>query len=202
MEEHLVEDESGHNPRIRGRHIKKRALKNKSLTVSFDEKDLKDFVTGFHKRKKKRRKEAQQQLEEAHRRKRIEARKKRKEEREFAIFGGAPPDSGAAADEPDEELDDVEENEPNATVSGTTTYDNGDVQVIVTMSEISREEDFPAQVPPLPVLQHDGETKSHKQNIPVIKKKPFKKVAKKRSRPKPQNKRDRKKGKKKNKKHT
>ena len=71
-----VEDESGQTPRIRGRHIKKRALKNKALTVSFDEKDLKDFVTGFHKRKKKRRKEAQQQLEEAHRRKRIEARKK------------------------------------------------------------------------------------------------------------------------------
>ncbi|XP_016433977.1 uncharacterized protein LOC107760445 [Nicotiana tabacum] len=197
-----VEDESGQTPRIRGRHIKKRALKNKALTVSFDEKDLKDFVTGFHKRKKKRRKEAQQQLEEAHRRKRIEARKKRKEEREFAIFGGAPPDSGGATDEPDEELDDEEENEPNATVSGTTTYDNGDVQVIVTTSEISREEDFPAQVPPIVVLQHDGETKNSKQNIPVIKKKPFKRVAKKRSRPKPQNKRDRKKGKKKNKKHT
>lgn len=76
------------------------------------------------------------------------------------------------------------------------------MQVIVTTSEISREEDFTAQVPPLVVLQHDGETKNSKQNISVIKKKPFKKVAKKRSRPKPQNKRDRKKGKKKNKKHT
>lgn len=42
----------------------------------------------------------------------------RKEEREFAIFGGAAPDSGAGNDEPDEDLDDEEENEPNATVSG------------------------------------------------------------------------------------
>ncbi|KAL6538633.1 hypothetical protein OROGR_012621 [Orobanche gracilis] len=60
----------------RVRHIKKRALKNKSLSVSFDEKDLKDYVTGFHKRKKKRRKEAMQKQEEAERRKRIEQRKK------------------------------------------------------------------------------------------------------------------------------
>lgn len=37
---------------------------------------VRDFVTGFHKRKKKRRKEAQKQQEEAMRRKRIEARKK------------------------------------------------------------------------------------------------------------------------------
>ncbi|KAF3662284.1 Zinc ion binding, putative isoform 1 [Capsicum annuum] len=185
-----MEDEEGGGQirGIRGRHIKKRALKNKTLTVSFDEKDLKDFVTGFHKRKKKRRKEAQVQLEEAWRRKRIEARKKRKEEREFAIFGGAAPDSGAGNDEPDEDLDDEEENEPNATVSGSTTYDNGDVQVIVTTSEISREEEeSPAQVPPPSAAAQDaGETKNNKRSIPVTKKKPFKKVAKKRSRPKPQ----------------
>ncbi|KAF3504411.1 hypothetical protein F2Q69_00043928 [Brassica cretica] len=37
---------------------------------------LKDFVTGFPKRKKKRRKESQKQQEESLRRKRIEARKK------------------------------------------------------------------------------------------------------------------------------
>ncbi|CAN4087122.1 unnamed protein product [Withania somnifera] len=199
MEEALVEAQ---NPRIRGRHIKKRALKNKALTISFDEKDLKDFVTGFHKRKKRRRKEAQVQLEEAPRRKRIEARKKRKEEREFAIFGGVAPDSGAGNDVPDEDLDDEEENEPNATVSGTTTYDNGDVQVIVTTSEISREEEeSPAQVlPPSALVQHAGGTRNSKRDIPVSKKRPFKKVARKRSRPKPQSKRDKRKGKKKNKK--
>lgn len=37
---------------------------------------IRDYVTGFHKRKKKRRKEAEKQQEEAMRRKRIEARKK------------------------------------------------------------------------------------------------------------------------------
>ncbi|XP_064964727.1 uncharacterized protein LOC135612380 [Musa acuminata AAA Group] len=58
------------------KHIKKRALRNKALTVGFNDKELRDFVTGFHKRKKKRRKEAQRQLQEKDRLKRIEARKK------------------------------------------------------------------------------------------------------------------------------
>lgn len=57
-------------------HVKKKALRNKSLGISFDEKDLKDYVTGFHKRKKKRRKEANKQQEEARRRKRNEGRLK------------------------------------------------------------------------------------------------------------------------------
>lgn len=37
--EEAVDD--GINPHIRANHIKKRALKNKSLSVSFNEKDLK-----------------------------------------------------------------------------------------------------------------------------------------------------------------
>jgi len=60
----------------KGTHLKKRALKNKALGITFNEKDLKDYVTGFHKRKKKRRKEAQKQQDEALRRKRSEERKK------------------------------------------------------------------------------------------------------------------------------
>lgn len=37
---------------------------------------VRDFVSGFHKRKKKRRKEAQQKLQESQRIRRIEDRKK------------------------------------------------------------------------------------------------------------------------------
>ncbi|XP_041015353.1 uncharacterized protein LOC121258071 [Juglans microcarpa x Juglans regia] len=77
-----IEEEAVQLARPRGRHIKKRALKNKALAVSFNEKHLKDYVSGFHKRKKKRRKEAQKQQEKADRRKRIEQRKKRKFEKE------------------------------------------------------------------------------------------------------------------------
>ncbi|KAF5186533.1 ribosomal RNA-processing protein 17-like, partial [Thalictrum thalictroides] len=61
--------------RVGSLHIKKRALKNKALAISFNDKDLKDFVGGFHKRKKKRRKEAQQQIKAKDRLKRIEKRK-------------------------------------------------------------------------------------------------------------------------------
>ncbi|XAR53665.1 hypothetical protein NMG60_11022302 [Bertholletia excelsa] len=70
-------EEAEELPPVRARHIKKRALKNKALSVSFDGKDLRDFVNGFYKRKKKRRKEAQRKLGEAQHRKRIEERKKR-----------------------------------------------------------------------------------------------------------------------------
>lgn len=60
----------------KGAQLKKRALKNKALGITFNEKDLNDYVTGFHKRKKKRRKEAQKQQNEALRRKRNDERKR------------------------------------------------------------------------------------------------------------------------------
>ncbi|KAL7603812.1 ribosomal RNA-processing protein 17 [Lactuca sativa] len=190
---------------VQARHIKKRSLKNKALSVSFNEKDLSDFVTGFHKRKKKRRKEAQSQQQEALRRKRIELRKKRKLEREYVIYSGAPPgqdgeanENGevkeAEADEEDEEEDDDDEH--LTSVSGTKVYDTGSVKVMVTTSEISREDDalngnlVAGEIPKLPL----GSEK--KVNLPVIKKKPMKRVEKKRSRPKTQTKRDKRKGKK------
>lgn len=40
-EEEAGNGEGGENPHIRASHIKKRALKNKALSVSFSEKDLK-----------------------------------------------------------------------------------------------------------------------------------------------------------------
>jgi ribosomal RNA-processing protein 17 len=72
-------------------------------------------------------------------------------------------------------------------VKGTTKYDNGDMQVTVTTSEISREdkdgssEKTQAEVPRL--VQAD---KTHK--LSVSKKKSFKKVSKRKSRTKPQKK--------------
>ncbi|XP_047946315.1 nucleolar protein 12 [Salvia hispanica] len=182
---------------LRTRHIKKRALRNKSLSVSFDEKDLKDFVGGFHKRKKKRRKEALQQQEEAGRRKRIELRKKRKLEREFVMSGGVPVDPSAVtakSDEEDEQDEQDEDSEPVVSVSGTMMYDNDDVQVIVTTSEISREEVLPVdkyEVEHAPSV-HASET--GKQKTPVVRKKQLKKAPMKRSRPKIQRKREKRKG--------
>ncbi|CAI9783852.1 unnamed protein product [Fraxinus pennsylvanica] len=198
MEEAVATDEGTAQPlRSRAPHIKKRALKNKSLSISFNEKDLKDYVTGFHKRKKKRRKEALQKQELALRRKRIEARKKRKLERDFAIYGGAAPDSGIGSDGPDEDNEDDEETEPVASIAGTTMYDNGDMQVTVTTSEISRDQENNILEGAKP-RYIEGHEKSKQNIIPVSKKLQFKKASKKRSRPKPQSKRDKKKGKKKN----
>ncbi|XP_050148199.1 uncharacterized protein LOC126623364 isoform X2 [Malus sylvestris] len=79
-----VEEEAIPSVNPRSRHIKKRALKNKALVVTFNEKELSflvlgswsDFVSGFPKRKKKRRKEAEKKQGEALRRKRLELRKK------------------------------------------------------------------------------------------------------------------------------
>ncbi|KAK9022922.1 hypothetical protein V6N11_003158 [Hibiscus sabdariffa] len=170
----------------RARHIKKRALKNKALSVSFNEKDLRGYVTGFHKRKKKRRKEAQKKQEQAERRKCIERRKKA-----FPFFF----DFFIGIDENNE---DDEEREPTASVSGTTKYDGENMTVTVIMSEISREEEgFTGERTQMAMPRPVGDRVDRKQALHVSKSKPFKKVAKHRS--KPPSKRDRNKGKKRNK---
>ena len=77
---------------------------------------------------------------------------------------------------------------------GTTKYDNGNMQVTVTTSEISREdEDGHSEKAQATVPRLNESGKLHK--LSVSKKKPFKKVLKHKSRSKPQNKRDKKKGK-------
>jgi len=84
---------------------------------------------------------------------------------------------------------------------GTTTYENGDVTVTVTTSEITPEEiEHPREksAEPLPPLSIGGAGKRH--NIRITKKKPFKKATKGKSRPKLRTKRDRRKGKKNDKK--
>ncbi|KAF3972335.1 hypothetical protein ACB098_05G199100 [Castanea mollissima] len=194
-----IEEEAVQLARPQGRRIRKRALKNKALSVKFNEKDLRDYVTGFHKRKKKRRKEANKQQEEAQRRKRIELRKKRKLEKEMVLYGGAPPANDSVPDENEEDDEEDEETELIASVSGMTTYDNGNMKVTVTTCEISREEEtLPSDKTEAAVPRPAGADKKH--TVPVTKKKAFKRVARTKSRSKPQNKRDKKKGKNKNKK--
>lgn len=189
-------EEAGETQLTRARHIKKRSLKNKALSVSFDEKDLRDYVTGFHKRKKKRRKEAELQLQEVHRRKRIEARKKRKMEREL-VYGGGPAETSAGPDEAGEDAEQDEEIEPvpSISVEGTALYENGDVTVTVTTSEISREEELQIERPLAAAHPSTGGDAKKQQKVPVNKKKPFKRVAKTRPRRKQQKKRDIRKGK-------
>ncbi|XP_058113786.1 ribosomal RNA-processing protein 17 [Magnolia sinica] len=179
------EEEGAPNPRVGARHIKKRALRNKALSISFNDKDLRDYVTGFHKRKKKRRKEAKQQLQEKERLKRIEKRKKRKMEREFALYGGAVPveNPSGAGSGPDECGSEPEEDGagPTASVSGTKMYDNGDMTITVTTSELGCEDEDVKVTHSLP-KSIEGAEKKH--SLPV-KKKPFKKAMKHRPHKKP-----------------
>lgn len=77
-----------------------------------------------------------------------------------------------------------------------TTYDNGNIKVTVTTSEVSREEEIdPIDKTQTATTQLFAKDKKH--NLPITKKKPFKKVARQKSRSKPRSKRDKKKGRKK-----
>ncbi|KAK8989153.1 hypothetical protein V6N11_030519 [Hibiscus sabdariffa] len=165
----------------RGRHIKKRALKNKALSVSFNEKDLRDYAA---------------------RRKRIEQRKKRKLEKEFALYGGALPSTCSGPDEVDENNEDDEKRDATASVSvveGTTKYDGENMTVTVITSEISRveEEGLNSERTKTAMLKSVGDKVDRKQALAVRKSKPFKKVAKHRS--KTPSKREKNKGKKRDK---
>ncbi|KAK8585285.1 hypothetical protein V6N13_139219 [Hibiscus sabdariffa] len=156
----------------RGRHIKKRALKNKALSVSFNEKDLRDY------------------------------RKKRKLEKEFALYGGALPSTCSGPDEVDENNEDDEKRDATASVSvveGTTKYDGENMTVTVITSEISRveEEGLNSERTKTAMLKSVGDKVDRKQALAVRKSKPFKKVAKHRS--KTPSKREKNKGKKRDK---
>lgn len=80
-------------------------------------------------------------------------------------------------------------------VEGTALYENGDVTVTVTTSEISREEELQIERPLAAALPSTGGDAKKQQKVPVNKKKPFKRVAKTRPRKKQQKKRDIRKGK-------
>lgn len=171
--------------KVKAGQLKKRALKNKALGINFNEKDLKDYVTGFHKRKKKRRKEAQKQQHEALRRKRNEERKKRKLEREFVHNGGVPPG----------EIDECQEEVPeqHESIAETKTYENDDLKVTVVTSEINPEEESYPSERKVAAVSPDSVEADKRHVVPVSNKKSFKKAAKHRSRPRPASKRDKKK---------
>ncbi|OEL36900.1 hypothetical protein BAE44_0002081 [Dichanthelium oligosanthes] len=122
------------------KHIKKRSLKNKALSVTLDKKALRDFVTGFHKRKKKRRKEAQKVLQEKERKKRIQDRKRRKQEKEIALYGRVLSSDDAGLENEDIG-DDAEEVENDESLSEIKTYEDDVTRITVTTSEIAGEDD-------------------------------------------------------------
>ncbi|KAG8097252.1 hypothetical protein GUJ93_ZPchr0013g36926 [Zizania palustris] len=120
------------------KHINKRSLKNKALSVTLDKKALRDFVTGFHKRKKKRRKEAQKNLQEKERRKRIGDRKRRKQEKEIALYGRVLSADNADGEDIDNDGDEIQTDDLPA--PEVKTYEDDGTKITVTTSEIARED--------------------------------------------------------------
>lgn len=85
---------------------------------------------------------------------------------------------------------------------GMMKYDNGEMQVTVTTSEIAKEEECPIDRSEVVRSQSAKEFETNKQKMPPVKrKKLIKSIQKKRSRPKPQSKRDKRKAKTKNVRH-
>ncbi|CAN6295085.1 unnamed protein product [Urochloa humidicola] len=169
------------------KHIKKRSLKNKALSVTLDKKALKDFVTGFHKRKKKRRKEAQKVLQEKERKKRIEERKRRKQEKEIALYGRVLSSEDAGLENEDIG-DDGEEIENDESLSEIKTYEDDTTRITVTTSEITPEDDDigPRTVGPVPTSYTNKNPSSvAKKNSSLgVKKKPQKRTFKNKSKAK------------------
>uniref|UniRef100_A0A8R7Q6D4 Ribosomal RNA-processing protein 17 n=2 Tax=Triticum urartu TaxID=4572 RepID=A0A8R7Q6D4_TRIUA len=150
------------------KHINKRALKNKALSISLDNKALKDFVTGFHKRKKKRRKEAQRITQEKDRRKRIEARKKRKQEKEIALY-----DKVVSSKNADGQDGDGDGDEMDAAAPEINTYEDGGTRITVVTSEITHgEEDDQKPVSRSYAKKICGVVSAKKQPSLGVKKKP------------------------------
>ncbi|PKU83225.1 nucleolar protein 12 [Dendrobium catenatum] len=155
------------------RHINKKSLRNRGLSIAFDEKNLRDFVTGFHKRKDKRRKEAKKQLHEKERQMRIMARKKMKEAKELALKGQLKELDSDLEQDVDS---DAKEDGPTtiASVSETRIYENNNTTITVTTSELVNENQDLEPVHTIPKLSNKLE-KNHKLPVKI---KPMKRATK------------------------
>ncbi|KAF8728691.1 hypothetical protein HU200_017963 [Digitaria exilis] len=169
------------------KHIKKRSLKNKALSVTLDKKALRDFVTGFHKRKKKRRKEAQKVLQEKERKKRIEDRKRRKQEKEIAMYGRVLSSDDVRLENEDND-NDGEEIENDESLPEIKTYEDDATRITVTTSVITPEDaDIePRTAGPMPVsyTNKNPSAVAKKNSSLGVKKKPQKRTFKNKSKTK------------------
>lgn len=169
----------GEQQRNLGKHVPKRALRNKSLIITFDENDRREFVTGFHKRKKQRRKLAEQQQQIKEREKRLAQRKRRRlaiklASGEMSELPDENPKPSSAEDIREQEDDDGDSDHVSV-VNGTLTYEDGDITTIVNTCQLNSEnEDVET---PNPNAFPNPKSKV-KISIPAKKNKSFKKVKK------------------------
>jgi ribosomal RNA-processing protein 17 len=172
-------EDNGEQQRKLGKHVPKRALRNKSLIITFDENDRREFVTGFHKRKKQRRKLAEQQQQIKEREKRLADRKRRRlaiklASGEITEVPDENPKPSSAGDISEQE-DDGGDSNHGSIVNGTLTYEDGDITTIVNTCELNSEnEDVETSNPNV----FPNPKSKIKIPIPAKKNKSFKKVKK------------------------
>jgi len=173
-----MEDDGEHRRKL-GKHVPKRALRNKSLVITFDENDRREFVTGFHKRKKQRRKLAEQQQQIKEREKHLAERKRRRlaiklASGEISELPDENPKPISAGDISEQEDDDEDSNNVSI-VNGTLTYEDGDITTIVNTCELNPENENVETPNPNVFLNPKSKIKIP---IPAKKTKSFKKVKK------------------------
>lgn len=172
-------EDDGEPQRKLGKHVPKRALRNKSLIITFDENDRREFVTGFHKRKNQRRKLAEQQQQIKEREKRITDRKRRRlaiklASGEISELPDKNPKPSSAGDISEQEDDDGDSDHVSV-VNGTLTYEDGDITTIVNTCELNSENEDVETPNPNAFPKPKSKIKIP---IPAKKNKSFKKVKK------------------------
>lgn len=172
-------EDDGEPQRKLGKHVPKRALRNKSLIITFDENDRREFVTGFHKRKNQRRKLAEQQQQIKEREKRITDRKRRRlaiklASGEISELPDENPKPSSAGDISEQEDDDGDSDHVSV-VNGTLTYEDGDITTIVNTCELNSENEDVETPNPNAFPKPKSKIKIP---IPAKKNKSFKKVKK------------------------
>lgn len=172
-------EDDGEPQRKLGKHVPKRALRNKSLIITFDENDRREFVTGFHKRKNQRRKLAEHQQQIKEREKRITDRKRRRlaiklASGEISELPDENPKPSSAGDISEQEDDDGDSDHVSV-VNGTLTYEDGDITTIVNTCELNSENEDVETPNPNAFPKPKSKIKIP---IPAKKNKSFKKVKK------------------------
>ncbi|KAI5067455.1 hypothetical protein GOP47_0017983 [Adiantum capillus-veneris] len=132
MDEEENEQEAGGGGAVVGRHLSKRARKNKGLVIVFDADARKEFVTGFQKRKKKRRKLAEQQKQLKDRQKRLQERR----ERRLAMAEALGQSESKDAAEEDMRSPDSNESDQGCKGNGTVMYEDKDATTVVNTYSI------------------------------------------------------------------
>eukprot|EP00252_Welwitschia_mirabilis_P017273 TRINITY_DN38296_c0_g1_i1.p1 TRINITY_DN38296_c0_g1~~TRINITY_DN38296_c0_g1_i1.p1 ORF type:complete len:198 (+),score=52.27 TRINITY_DN38296_c0_g1_i1:60-653(+) len=123
-----------------GKHWNKRSVRNKSIVVSFNEDDRREFITGFHKRKKQRRKRAEKEKEKKERQKRIQERKQRRLALKMAlgeVAGDVHPSSSEHVSSPKHYSED---SDAALKDDDTFIYEHEDATTIVRTCEINPEQ--------------------------------------------------------------